>query len=71
MNTTDNVSVKVYDVFGKEISTLVDSKLIPGEHTFYWFGTNADGNTVSEGVYYYTISTSTQKITKPMIFIGQ
>ncbi len=71
LNTTDNVSVKVYDLFGKEISTLVDSKLVPGEHTFYWFGINEEGNAVSNGVYYYTISTSSEKITKPMIFVGQ
>ena len=71
LNTTDNVSVKVYDVYGKEIISLVDSKLVPGEHTFYWFGDNQDGAQVAPGVYYYSISTSSEKVTKPMIFVGQ
>ncbi len=71
LSTTDNVSVKVYDMFGKEVITLNDTKLVPGEHTFYWFGDNTAGAQVSKGVYYYTISTSTDQISKPMIFIGQ
>jgi len=71
LNTTDNVSVKVYDVLGNEISTLTNSKLIPGDHTFYWGGTNNIGNSVAAGVYYYRIQTSSQLVSKPMMFFGR
>ncbi|MBI4930318.1 MAG: Omp28-related outer membrane protein [Bacteroidetes bacterium] len=71
LNTTDNVSIKVYNAFGQVVNDLIDSKLVPGEHTFYWAGDDNDGNTVAGGAYYYTISTSTQQITKPMVFVGQ
>jgi len=71
LNTTDNVSIKVYNTFGQVVNNLVDTKLVPGEHTFYWAGDDNDGNTVAGGVYYYTLSTSSQQITKPMIFTGR
>lgn len=71
LNTTDNVSIKVYNAFGQVVNNLIDTKLVPGEHTFYWAGDDNDGNPVAGGVYYYTISTSSQQVTKPMIFVGQ
>lgn len=71
LNTTDNVSIKVYNTFGQVVNELIDTKLVPGEHTFYWAGDDNNGSPVARGVYYYTISTSSQQITKPMIFVGQ
>ena len=71
LNTTDNVIMKVYDIYGKEVNTLINTKLVPGEHTFYWAGNDNNGNAVTVGVYYYTISTSTQSVSKPMIFINR
>jgi hypothetical protein len=71
LNTTDNVVIKVYNTFGQVVNDIYSSKLVPGDHTFYWGGTDNSGSLVTPGVYYYTISTSSQKVTKPMIFLGQ
>lgn len=71
LNVTDNVSIKVYNTFGQLVNTVVDTKLAPGEHTFYWSGDDNDGNEVAAGVYYYTISTSTQQVTRPVVFAGE
>jgi len=71
LNATDNVSIKVYNAFGQVVNDLIDTKLVPGEHTFYWVGDDNAGKPVAGGVYYYTISTSSQQVTKPMIFVGQ
>lgn len=70
LNTRDNVSIKIYNVFGQPVNTLVDEFLIPGEHTFYWRGNDNDGNKVAGGMYYYVISTTSQQVAKSMIFIG-
>lgn len=70
LNTAETVSVKVYNAFGQVVNTLADAFLVPGEHTFYWAGDNFQGNSVAPGVYYYTISTSGQQVTKQMIFAG-
>lgn len=71
LNSTDNVSIKVYDMFGKEVISLVDSKLVPGLHTYYWFGDDEAGSVVPNGVYYYTVSTSSGQVSKPMVFMGK
>lgn len=71
LNATDNVSINVYNAFGQVVNNLIDTKLVPGDHTFYWAGDDNEGNAVAAGVYYYTISTSTQQVTKPLIFVGE
>jgi hypothetical protein len=71
LNTTDNVSIIVYNAFGQVVNNIFNEKLVPGQHTFYWGGTDNDGNTVAGGVYYYTISTSKSQVTKPMVFTGR
>ncbi|MDI6803262.1 MAG: SBBP repeat-containing protein [Bacteroidota bacterium] len=44
-------SLKIYDVFGREVATLVNQKKEPGEYSVGW---NADG--LSSGVYYYRMT---------------
>ncbi len=70
LNTTDNVSVKVYNSYGQLVNTLVNTKLTPGDHTFYWAGNNTDGSLVSTGVYHCVIATSSTQITRPMVFVN-
>lgn len=71
LNTTDNVSIKVYNTMGQEVNTLVNTQLVPGLHTFYWAGDDNGGNYVRPGVYFYKISTSSQSVSKPMIYMGK
>ncbi len=44
----DNVTLKVYDLLGKEVSTLVNEFKQAGT-----FDVNFDGSNLSSGVYYY------------------
>lgn len=71
LNTNDNVSVKIYDIYGKEVKSLINTNLNNGQHTIYWGGDDNNGNKVSGGVYLYVISTSTQSISKSIIFIDK
>lgn len=71
LNAADNVDIKVYNVFGQVVNHIVNTKLVSGDHTFYWAGDDDGGNTVAPGLYYYTISTSKKTITAPVIFAGQ
>jgi hypothetical protein len=43
-----NVSLKVYDILGREIATLVDEEREQGEYSVMW-----DGSNVASGVYFY------------------
>lgn len=59
------VTIKVFDVLGKEIETLVNESLKPGtyEATF-------DGSSYPSGVYFYQLSVNNEKIAiKKMLYI--
>ena len=71
LNTADNISVKVYNMMGQEINTLVNTQLVPGLHTFYWAGDDNTGNYVRPGIYFYKISTPSQSVSKEMIYMGK
>ncbi len=71
LNVSDRVSVKIYNAFGQLVNTIIDDFLVEGEHTFYWLGNNNEGDQVSPGMYYFSVSTSSFQVSKPMIFIGK
>jgi alpha-L-fucosidase len=71
LNGTEKVSIRVYNVYGQLVNTLMDTKLDAGEHAFHWAGNDSKGLPVAGGMYYYSVNTSSQQITKPMIFLGK
>jgi hypothetical protein len=56
------VSIKVYDVFGREVETLVNEKKEAGEHEVEW---NAE--TVSSGIYFYRLLTEKYSESKKLL----
>ncbi len=58
------VSLKVYDILGKEIITLVNEKLSPGNYKVEF-----DGRGLTSGVYFYRLNTGEFTDTKRMILI--
>ncbi|MDQ3021356.1 MAG: T9SS type A sorting domain-containing protein [Bacteroidota bacterium] len=59
-----NVSLKVYDVLGNEIATLVNEKHVPGNYSVEFDGTN-----MSSGIYYYRIEAGNFVQVRKMILI--
>ncbi len=52
------VELKVYDVTGRLVKTLVNRVMDPGkEHPAFWDGTNENGQLVPRGVYFYQVRT--------------
>ncbi|MCZ6818679.1 MAG: PKD domain-containing protein [Calditrichaeota bacterium] len=54
-SNTGPVVLKIYDVLGREIVTLVDTELAPGNHVIQWDGRNASGRSVASGMYLYRL----------------
>ena len=50
------VSLKIYNILGQEVRTLVDESQMAGEKTSLWNGTNNAGHAVASGVYFYRLS---------------
>ena len=51
------VALKVFDVTGRVVRTLVDRALEPGAHAFAWDGLSDAGIRTSSGVYFYELRT--------------
>ncbi|NLT51488.1 MAG: T9SS type A sorting domain-containing protein [Ignavibacteria bacterium] len=49
------VTLKVYDILGREVATLVNEKKSAGTYTIKWDGTNSSGKQVSSGMYFYQL----------------
>jgi|GEM_PF-1130789 len=70
IGTGSYVSLKIYDVLGREVVTLVNGMQSPGEHTIEWNGTNSSGQHVASGVYFYQLQTSSgYSATKKMMLL--
>lgn len=64
-----NVSLKIYDVLGREIKNLVNQHLSNGTYEVNWKGDDNFGNKVSIGIYFYRIETENFVETKKMILL--
>ena len=52
------MNLSIYNLLGQKISDLVSEVKGEGYHSVMWNGTNSFGETVSSGVYIYSISTN-------------
>jgi uncharacterized protein (TIGR02145 family) len=64
MPKSEYVELKIYNILGKEISTLVSRKLNQGNHTYIF-----DGRNLASGIYYYRIKAGNIIHTRKMIYL--
>lgn len=63
------VSLKIFDMTGKQISTLVDEKLSSGSYSYFWDGRDRTGQSVAAGQYAYVLTTNEGKQVREMIYL--
>jgi len=64
-----NVELKVYNIQGREITTLVNDIQSAGNKKISWNGTNNFGNQVTSGIYFYVIKAGDFVQSKKMILL--
>ncbi len=64
-----HVEVTVYDLRGRRVKTLISSALESGSHKLHWDGRNDKGESVSSGIYLYSLRSSSQSITRRMTLL--
>lgn len=69
MRAKGNVSLKIYNVAGQLVRTLVNGVKDAGPHKLTWDGRNNSGVAVSSGVYFYKMETKDFSQTKKMIML--
>jgi tetratricopeptide (TPR) repeat protein len=62
--TDGKVVVKVFDVLGRELTTLVNETASAGKHSVVW-----NGNNSASGIYFYSITFKNQTLYKKMLLV--
>jgi len=64
-----NVQLKIYDILGKEVVTLVNEVKQPGKYSVNWNGQDTFGKKVSSGIYFYQLKTMEYFKTRKMVLL--
>ncbi len=64
-----SVQLKIYDILGNEVATLVNENKSAGSYEILWNGTNNKGEQVASGTYIYRISAGDFIESKKMILV--
>jgi hypothetical protein len=63
------VKLVVYDVSGREVRELVNTRQPAGRHSIVWDGRNASSDYVASGVYFYRLTAGSFVRTKKMVLL--
>ena len=70
MPTAASVRLEVFNVLGQRVATLVDGERSAGAHTAVWDATDAVGQAVGAGVYFYRLrSAGLPTLTRRMVLV--
>ena len=64
-----NTSVKVFNLKGELVQTLVDGELNAGQQSFLWNGKDTKGASVASGVYFYSVKSGAKTVTGKMLLV--
>jgi len=68
-NSTQHVTLKVYNILGQLVTILVDEEKLPGNHRVVWDGKDQSGEEVTSGIYFYRLKSDEYVETKKMILL--
>jgi hypothetical protein len=63
------VRLRVFDLIGREVASLVDEQEVSGNYVVSWRGTDNYGMPLASGVYFYKLEGVGQEITKKMLLL--
>jgi hypothetical protein len=64
-----HVTLRIYDVGGRLVRTLIDGEQTPGEKRVTWHGRNEKGHNVATGVYFYRMTAPGFEKTRKMVLL--
>jgi hypothetical protein len=63
------VQLRIYNMLGELVRTLVDQTLLPGGYTARWNGRNDHGALVAAGIYLYRLTAGDYSTTKRLLLL--
>jgi len=65
--TSTPVSMRIYDVRGREIVSLVDGVRSPGPGKLAWDGTFSNGRPAPSGIYFIDLAAGKSRVVKKLV----
>jgi hypothetical protein len=62
-------TLKIYNILGQRVRTLVDEDKLPGRYNIVWDGKDNSGKDVGSGIYFYQLRTKECTDTKKMVLL--
>ncbi len=69
LDTSGHVSLRVYDISGRLIRTLVDQQRAPGVFSEEWDGRNSYGEPAASGIYFYRLTAGNKTLTRKAVLL--
>lgn len=66
---SSEVTIIIYDLMGNKVNTLINEYKSPGQYSALWNGRNNLGQTVSSGMYIYTLQVGEFTQTRKMVYL--
>jgi serine protease len=66
---SSHVSLEIYNVLGRQVTTLVNQNQAAGRYQVEWNSTDQSGSPVASGVYFYRLTVGNQTLSKKMLLI--
>ncbi|MDD4052310.1 MAG: FlgD immunoglobulin-like domain containing protein, partial [candidate division Zixibacteria bacterium] len=64
-----DVKIRIYNILGQVVTTLVDEYKTPGEYAVVWDGNDADGRPVASGMYFCQMRAGQYMSSKKMLML--
>jgi len=69
VSRSTHTTLKIYNILGKEVRTLVDKRQSRGEYRVNWNGEDNHGKEVASGIYFCQLTVADQKKTKKLLLL--
>jgi endo-1,4-beta-xylanase len=69
MTKSETISLKIFNILGREVATLVDENLAADDYAVTWDATYFDGTKAASGLYFYRLVAGNTAITKKMLLV--
>ena len=64
-----HTTLKIYNILGQLVRTLVDEAKLPGKYNILWDGKDNSGKEVGSGIYFYQLRTKEYNTTRKMVLL--
>ncbi len=69
LDTEADVTLRVYDISGRLVRTLVERRMGAGVHAESWDGRSDTGGEVASGIYFYRLTAGERTLTRKAVFL--